>query len=146
MTTKECNAESTCLICASEYHMELILLPYLKKYKDSKTVIIFTEKDIEKTVNNILEKINIQQQIKDFFKKIDWSKNDENKLKDLERSQKNNEEVIIVINGMKKYKETIKRKVKYRNIEIIECFYLEDSEFDLKEIRRNTRIINTDLI
>lgn len=145
MITKECNTESTCLICASEYHMELILLPFLKSKMDTKKIVIFTEKDIKKTIYILLDKINIKNEEKDRFKTIDWSRNDEKKLKILEQYQANDEKVLVILNGMKKYIDYIKNNIKEkRNIETVECFYIYDSDVDFENIRdKYSKILNT---
>ena len=55
MITKEHETEKTCLFCVSDYHLEMILLPYIIK---KEKVIIFTEQELETTINTLLEKIN----------------------------------------------------------------------------------------
>ena len=40
MITEEQCTEKTCLFCASDYHLEMILLPYIKERIDKNKIII----------------------------------------------------------------------------------------------------------
>ena len=54
MLTEELDSKKICLFCASDYHLEMILLPYIKdKINDSKFVI-FTQNNLEETVKKVL--------------------------------------------------------------------------------------------
>ena len=41
MVTEEYNKEKTCLFCANDYHLEMILLPFIKERLDKFKIIIY---------------------------------------------------------------------------------------------------------
>ena len=78
MLTEKVVTNKMCLFCASDFHLEMILLPYIKEKIDEYKFVIFTKNDLEDTVNTLLEKVNINDEYKDKIRKINWK--NENKL------------------------------------------------------------------
>ena len=147
MITKEYNTTRKCLFCASEYHLEMILLPYIKETIENSKYIIFTQKDLENTLETLLKKINLKDTDKDKIKEINWNVDDNLKFTLLEKYIKDREKIEIVIYGNKIYKETINKclkKISYNNINIIECFDVSEQNINLNEISKNYKeILNT---
>ena len=54
MITKEQNYNRNCLFCASDYHLEMILLPYIIEKKDKYKTIVFTESNLEVGLSKII--------------------------------------------------------------------------------------------
>ena len=53
--------EKTCSIYASDYHFEMIILPYIEKnIEENKEIIIFTENNLEETINTLVSKTNLK--------------------------------------------------------------------------------------
>ena len=53
--------EKTCSIYASDYHFEMISLPYIEKnIEENKEIIIFTENNLEETINTLVSKTNLK--------------------------------------------------------------------------------------
>ena len=53
--------EKTCAIYASDYHFEMISLPYIEKnIEENKEIIIFTENNLEETINTLVSKTNLK--------------------------------------------------------------------------------------
>ena len=47
--------EKTCAFFASDYHFEMISLPYIEKeLEKNKKIIILTENDLENTIKNLI--------------------------------------------------------------------------------------------
>ena len=46
MVTKECNSEKKCCLYASDYHLEMILLPYIENKIDESNFVIITQKNL----------------------------------------------------------------------------------------------------
>lgn len=148
MITKEQNYNKSCLFCASDYHLEMILLPYIKeKMKDSK-IIIFTEDNLESSISTLLTKVNFSKEDIEKIRNINWSNDDIFKFKQIEKteSQKN----VIIINGSNNYINNVNKKIKdffNKDIEIVDCFHIEDQEIDVGEISREYKnILNTQKI
>ena len=76
--------EKMCLFFVSDYHFEMISLPFInKELNDDKNVVVMTENSLDDTVDELLSKINLNQNDRDKLKGIDWSANDFTKLNDV---------------------------------------------------------------
>ena len=74
--------EKMCLFFASDYHFEMISLPYISKNLDKdKKVIMITENNLEETVEKVLEGTNLANDKKDKIMNIDWKNNNLDKFK-----------------------------------------------------------------
>ena len=145
MVTRERKYNKKCLFCVSDYHLEMILVPYIIKEEKNTQFIVFTENNLEPTIRILLSKLNINEENKEIIKRINWNRNDFFDYKQIENL--NNNKNIIIINGSNKYIKNINKKLKEgvnRDIEIIDCFHLEDKEVDIEEISKNYEsVLNT---
>ena len=81
MLQEKKNKEKLCLFFASDYHFEMISLPYINEnLKKDKNIIVVTENNLKETVNKLLSNINLTEEEKDKIKRIDWENNDLNKF------------------------------------------------------------------
>ena len=140
MITKEQFVNKYCCFYVSDFHLEMILLPYIEKKLQSGNISILTEFDLEKTVKVLMEKVNIEGKKKEQILNIKWNKNESINLK---QNTKN----IIIINGdlnfiNKKHKEI--EKLKLKKAEIVDCYNICESNIDISEIKKiHTGILNT---
>ena len=95
MITKEQDVNKKCLFCVSDYHLEMILLPYIIEKKDEYKTIVFTESNLEDSINVLLTKVNLKDEDKEIIKNIDWNKNDSLKFKQIEEIKDNKLNIII---------------------------------------------------
>ena len=150
MITKELEENKKCIIYASEYHLEMILLPYIKERIEDEKFVIFTEKNMEETLDTLLTKVNLENLVKEKIKNIKWKNDDEKNINKLQEYVKENKHINVVISGEFDYIKKINNKIKQiknTNIEIIDCFYIEDPDVNIEEIRSNYRyILNTQKI
>lgn len=148
MITKEQNYNKSCLFCASDYHLEMILLPYIKSKMNASKIIIFTEDNLESSINTILSKVNFDECDKEKIKKINWNSNDFLKFEQVEKLV--GEKLNIIINGSNNYIKKINKKIEdisIKNLEIVECFHIDDQEIDLEKISKEYKtILNTQKI
>ena len=132
MITKEHETEKTCLFCVSDYHLEMILLPYIKEKLNNSKFIIFTEN-------------NLEEKDKEKIKDINWRNTDDIKFEQLQENE--DEKLIIIINGSFNYIKLINNKISTiinKNIEIIDCFHIGDLNVDISEISQEYKtILNT---
>ena len=136
MLTEKVVTNKMCLFCASDFHLEMILLPYIKEKIDEYKFVIFTKNDLEDTVNTLLEKVNINDEYKD-----------ENKLEYTRNLIENKQKLNIIVNGDYNYIENINGKLKEfvnSEIDIIDCYHIEDSNVDITKLKSEYKnILNT---
>lgn len=124
--------EKVCTFFASDYHFEMITLPYIqKKIKENKDIIILTENNLEDTIKVLISRMNLEEENKNNILKINWNNNDFNKLKKIKYITDENKEAIIFIKGKENYIANINENISKwtdnkENIEIIDCYDLEE--------------------
>ena len=124
--------EKTCLFFASDYHFEMITLPYISKnLKENKNVVVMTENNLEKTVGKLLENLNLASESKESLEKIDWNNNKLKKIKEIQNSNIEGKDVIIFIKGKEEY---IKNFIENNKVEIINCYDINQISEDVNEI------------
>lgn len=145
MITKEQDINKKCLFCVSDYHLEMILLPYIIEKKDKYKTIVFTESNLEDSINVLLTKVNLKEEDKEIIKNIDWNKNDSLKVKQIEEIKDN--KLNIIINGSYEYIKLINKKLEKiinKNIEIVDCFHIGNPDLDVLELSKKYNcILNT---
>lgn len=146
MFTKEKNIEKICSFYASDYHLEMIMIPYInKKIEEQANVKIITEKNLTKTATEVISKINIPEKRKKEIMKIDWNNNNIEKLR---KNEKNKEKVIFVV-GKKNYIESINKELNslYEDtskLKVVNCYSLEDAQNNMPQIVANhSKVLNT---
>lgn len=136
MITKEHYIRKTCLFCASDYHLEMILLPYIKERIDDSNIII-TENNLEESINVLLTKINLDEKYKEKIRGLNWKNTNDLKFEEINSVKDKN--VNIIINGSYNYIELINNKIKEfvkRDIEIVDCIHIDDSDLNMTEISK----------
>ena len=118
-----------CLFFASDYHFEMISLPYInKKLDESKEVIVLTENNLKETIKTLVSKINLNEDKKVDILKIDWENNDLNKFKKINEDIKSKKDMVIFVKGKENYIKNINENIekwteKSKNVEIIDCYH-----------------------
>ena len=177
MITEEQCTEKTCLFCASDYHLEMILLPYIKNKIDKNKIIIITENSLEESINVLLNKVNLSENDKEKIRSLNWKNTEETEIEglneflrnaeievlkgekgdtDLEELEDKKEETnlendgkntIVIVNGSFDYIKNVKSKINgaiEKNIEIVECFHVGDSDVDISELsQKYENVLNT---
>lgn len=132
--------EKTCAFYASDYHFEMITLPYIERNMEKeKKVIILTENDLKETANKLIERINLNEEKKKRLIKIDWNNNDLNKFKQIKNIADSNEELIILVKGTENYIKNINKNItkwtqESEKIKIIDCYDMEEIGEKMDEI------------
>lgn len=139
------NKENSCAFYASDYHLEMIILPYInKKFNENKNVYVFTQNDLEDTINTLVEKVNIDNKIKNKVLDINWKNEDENKYNNLI----NDKNAVVFIKGNEKYINKVNTNLnqikEQNNLEVIDCYYLEEIGNKMPQIiTEHSNIITT---
>ena len=123
MNKNQKTKEKTCAFYASDYHFEMISLPYInKKLDESKEVIVLTENNLKETIKKLVSKINLNEDKKVDILKIDWENNDLNKFKKINEDIKSKKDMVIFVKGKENYikniNENIERLILEKELEI----------------------------
>ena len=133
MVLEEKKVKNICNFYVSEYHLEIMLLPYIsKKIDNEENITIITEIDLESTLNVVIERINLDKDKKEKIKKIGWN------IQNIENIIPNTNVILI---GSKKFINEKVFELKERqveNLEIIACYNYNEVKNDMKEIVSNT--------
>lgn len=129
MVLEEKKVKNICNFYVSEYHLEIMLLPYIsKKIDNEENITIITEIDLESTLNVVIERINLDKDKKEKIKKIGWN------IQNIENISPNTNVILI---GSKKFINEKVFELKERqveNLEIIACYNYNEVKNDMKEI------------
>ena len=133
----ENKVEKLCCFYVSDFHLEMILLPYINKKIDEK-IVIKTEKDLKDTVESLVSKMNLDIEKKEKILSLGWDGQNNKEIEDTSN---------IIIIGNQKYINNINSEIKERNIKditIIDCYNFEDTKDEMDNIISNYRMnLNT---
>lgn len=141
--------ERLCLFFASDYHFEMISLPYInEKLKKDNNVIIMTENDLDITVDKLLSRVNLTQNEKDRITKIGWKNDDVSKFKEIKNANANGKETVILVKGKENYINSVNKNIEnwinINNTKIIDCYDINEVYEDVSNIAKNyNKILST---
>lgn len=139
MTTSKGTIEKKCCFYASDFHLEMTIVPYInRKIEENKNVIIVTQNNLEETMKVLISRMNIKN--KDIICNLDWNNNDI-----AQAIGKNN--LIMIVNGNKEFidykNKEIKELLGQEVIELINCYYFDEIKDEMVQIRANyTGVLN----
>ena len=149
MITKEINTVKKCCLYASDFHLEMILLPYIKEKIDKSNFIIITQNDLSDTIKLLLDRVNIETKDKKNILNLDWKAFNIENIKHINNLIKNDDNFDIIINGDHSFIVEINKKLNLlsNNINIIDCFNINDKNLNIKNIKNNYKeFLNTNKI
>ncbi len=137
MIVKNKGIEKTCGFYVSDFHLEMILIPYInEKIEKNEEVEIVSEKDLRETVNTLMSKMNINENNKKKILGLKWDKSQETVVK---------ENMIVV--GTKSYLKEINEEIEEKgidNIKVVNCFDFEEVKGDMGNIiKQHDKSLNT---
>lgn len=145
--------EKLCGFYVSDWHFTTMLLPYINSKIDEKAkVITILEKDIEKNVKVLVEKLNLKN--KENILNIKWSKISDYNYSNIEFILNNEisktDDNIILINGSNNYIENINyilekllQKNKINSVKIINFFEVSKLNNIMDILDKHDKILNT---
>ncbi|MCI9435351.1 MAG: hypothetical protein HFI86_08825 [Bacilli bacterium] len=140
MNKNQKTKEKVCTFFASDYHFEMISLPYInKKIENNKEVIILTENNLENTIKDLISKMNLKESNRNKILNIDWKNDNLNKFKKIKSDIENDKEIVIFIKGKENYIKNINKNIEKwvensSSTKIIDCY-------DIEEVGENLDII-----
>ena len=121
-----------CAFYASDYHFEMISLPYIKESLEKrKEIIILTENDLQSTVKTLISNINIEEKKKQGIEQQNWKNDDLKKFKKIKRDTEENKDVVIFIKGKENYIRNINKNIekwtsKNNKVKIVDCYDMNE--------------------
>lgn len=113
----------------SEFHLEMILLPFVnKKIEEKEKIIINTEYDLEDTMKVLLNRMNLKEENKEKILGLNWNKK--------EKQEMYNKSNIITI-GRQEYIDNINYEIKQENlndIRMLDCYKFDDIKEEISDI------------
>ena len=123
MVVQDKREEKTCCFYVSEFHLEMILVPYINK-KIEENITILTEKNLKETLEILVSKMNLKEENKDKILKLGWDR--DNHIK-----EKSN----IIIIGSKEYIQNKNKEIETKNaISVLDCYDLEEEKENINDI------------
>ena len=125
--------EKTCCFYVSEFHLEMILVPYINERIDE-NITILTEKKLKETLEILISKINLKEENREKILKLGW--NGDEKIKE-------NSNIIII--GSKEFIKNKKEELENKNIlSVLDCYNFEEEKDDIENIlKQYTNSLNT---
>lgn len=136
MNTKE----KVCAFYASDYHFEMMSLPYIDKRLENKDkIVIVTENDLEESVKTILENTNLKEDKKKKILQLNWNHKKIEELEKMKAKIGNEKSIIVFIKGKEQYIRNINQNIEKwipeeRITKIIDCYEIEEVGEKLDEI------------
>ena len=123
MVVQDKREEKTCCFYVSDFHLEMILVPYINE-KINENITILTDRNLKETVKVLISKINLKEENKEKILNLGW---------DGEEKIKENSNIIII--GTKEYIKNKNEEIKDRNIiSILDCYDFEEEKNNMEEI------------
>ena len=142
MITKELKIKKYCCFYVSDFHLEMILLPYIKNNISKSKIIIFTQDNLKDSVKLLLERTNFNNEDKNKILNLNWSDNIKEEI-----TKENVKESTVIINGDINYIEQMNKNIKnleLDNIKIIDCYNISKNNLELAKIQEKyDEILNT---
>ena len=147
MNKEQEKKKKICAFYASDYHFEMISLPYInKQIEENKQVIVLTENNLEETINTVISKINLKEEKKAKILDINWKNDDLSKIKNIKKAVEDKKETTIFIKGKENYIKNINENIEKwtkenEKIKLIDCYDLEEISENLDEIMDNYNVV-----
>jgi len=133
MLVQNRNIEKTCCFYVSEFHLEMILIPYINE-KIEENITIITNENLKDTIELLISKMNLKEENKEKILKLEWEGNE--KIKE-------NSNLIII--GTKEYiEEKNKEANEKKALSVLDCYSFDDEKNNMENIiKRYKRTLNT---
>ena len=147
MNKNQITKDKICAFYASDYHFEMISLPYIEKnIEENKKVIILTENNLENTIKVLLNKMNLEDKKRNNIEKINWKQNDLEKFKEIKKEIEKQKELIIFVKGKNNYIKNINSNIdkwieNKERVKVIDCYDIEEISDKMSDIMESYNLI-----
>lgn len=141
--------EKLCLFFASDYHFEMISLPYISEnLKKNKNVIMMTENNLDGTVDELLSRVNLSKEDKEQIFNVDWKSDDLNKFRQIKSANEEGKETIIFVKGKENYIDSINKNIEnwisVKDMKVIDCYDINEVHEEVGNIaKRYNKVLST---
>ncbi len=135
--------DKVCAFYASDYHFEMMTLPYIsKKLDESKKVVILSENNLNDTINVLMERTNLKTDKKKKILNLNWNNNDLEKFRMISENVKNKEQTIIFVKGKENYINNVNKNIEKWikndvNSKVINCYDIQEIGSEMNRIMEN---------
>lgn len=133
MVLEEKKIKKICNFYVSDYHLEIMLLPYIsKKLENKESIVIITEKNLEDTIKIVIDRINLEQNKKQKIINLGWNNS---KIDNIIDNITENSNIILVGNTNfinAKILELNENQV--INLKIISCYDFNEVKDNIQDI------------
>ena len=125
--------EKLCCFYVSEFHLEMILVPYINE-RIGENITILTEKKLRETVEILISKMNLKEENKEKILNLEWNGNKE---------IKENSNIIII--GSKEYIQEKNKELENKNVlNVLDCYNFEEEKDNINNIvKQYNNTLNT---
>lgn len=139
MVVENIQIKRICSFYVSEFHLGMILLPYIsQKIEKKEPILIVSEKNLLNSIKELVSKVNLKEEIKNQILNLKWNCSNIVEIKD-----KSN----IILIGKEKFIEDKVKEIEAKNIneiQIIDCYYFEEIKNKMQDIvEKHDRSLNT---
>ena len=115
--------EKTCCFYVSDFHLEMILVPYINN-KIEENITILTEKNLKDTVETLVSKMNLKDENKEKILNLDWEG-----AKNIENSSN------VIIIGTDDYIEKKHYEIQNANpLSVLDCYNFDEKKDNINNI------------
>ena len=115
--------EKTCCFYVSDFHLEMILVPYINN-KIEENITILTEKNLKNTIETLVSKMNLNEENKQKILKLDWEG-----AKNVEKYSN------IIIIGTDEYIQKKNIEIEGKNpLSVLDCYDFEEQKNNIENI------------
>lgn len=126
MVVQSNELKKTCCFYVSEFHLEMILMPYIRE-KIEQDITIISDKNLKETLDILINKVNLNEEIKQKVQNLGWEGN---------RKIKENSNVIII--GEKSFIENKNKEINNKNVlSVLDCYDFEKEKDNIANIIKN---------
>lgn len=123
MIVQNKNEEKTCCFYVSEFHLEMLIVPYIRE-KINQNINIISEKNLRKTIEILISRLNIKEEEKEKILQLNW-----------DGEEKNEENCNVIIIGSKKFIEEKNAEIEKMNIlSVLDCYDFEQEKDNMNDI------------
>lgn len=147
------NIKKICNFYVSDWHLAVMLLPYInKEINEGVKITTIFEKDMKENIETLIGKLNLKN--KDRILQINWSNENNDNIEDyIQENVDEKKENLFIINGNKEYIENTNEKLfkcikekglKNNLVKIVDCYEVSKNEEKMYNIiKMHDSILNT---
>lgn len=138
-----------CLFFASDYHFEMISLPYINEsLKKNENVIIMTENNLDSSVDKVISSINLNEEERNRLTRVDWKNDNLDKFRKIKIANQEGKDTLIFVKGKENYinnmNKNIENWINNNEVTVVDCYDISEIQDEVSDIaKRYDKILST---